>query len=175
MAPRRPLFSTAYDELFAEAARTYLPFLDHGELWLKAQGQAESGLNPLAVSPAGAEGLMQIMPTTWPEIRDAIGAPADATPFEPRWAIPGAAWYDRRMWNAWRTPRAQIERVKLMFASYNAGLGNLFKAQDLADGATLAAPILDHLAQVTGEKNANETRGYVRRIERFYGQLLLQG
>lgn len=41
----------------------------HGVDWklLKAQAHVESGLDPAAVSPAGAQGIAQFMPATWYE------------------------------------------------------------------------------------------------------------
>lgn len=49
---------TQYDDFFEKAAKTYDLPVD----LLKAHGKVESQFNPNAVSPAGAEGIMQIMP-----------------------------------------------------------------------------------------------------------------
>lgn len=50
--------------------------------WIHAVMQVESSGNPLAVSPKGAMGLMQIMPKTWAELRARYQLGAD--PFDPR-------------------------------------------------------------------------------------------
>lgn len=76
---------------------------------LAALLQQESGFNPNARSPAGAEGIAQFMPGT------ARGMGID--PFNPQSAIPGAARY---LSNALRTNHGS---VSLALASYNAGQG----------------------------------------------------
>ena len=73
---------------------------------LSSVAKAESGYNPSAVSPAGAVGLMQFMPST------AAGMGIDPT--DPAQAIDGAARY----------LSAQVKRfgsVPLALAAYNAG------------------------------------------------------
>lgn len=97
--------------------------------WFKAQGRAESNLNPAAVSPVGARGVMQIMPGTWAEICRKQRIVADIT--EARWNIAAGIFYDWYLWSQWRSKRPEIDRLALMFASYNAGLGTILKAQRL--------------------------------------------
>jgi soluble lytic murein transglycosylase-like protein len=75
---------------------------------LEAVARAESGFNPRAVSRAGAQGLMQIMPAT------ARGLGVD--PLDPAQAIDGAA---RLL--AGHTQR--FGSVELALAAYNAGPG----------------------------------------------------
>src|SRR5688500_6039171 len=48
----------AYDQLIAEAAETY----GVDAALIRAVMRTESAFNPLVVSPAGAQGLMQLMP-----------------------------------------------------------------------------------------------------------------
>ena len=82
---------STYDTLFKEATAEYLPTVD----WrlLKAQGIQESRLNPNAVSPAGAMGLMQFMPQAWEEWSEKAGF-TNSEPQEPEAAIylPGSRY-----------------------------------------------------------------------------------
>lgn len=80
--------------------------------WIRAVLQAESGGDPRAVSPAGAMGLMQIMPVTWDELRNRYGLGAD--PFDPRDNILAGAAYLRQLHDRYGSIRA-------MLAAYNAG------------------------------------------------------
>ena len=80
--------------------------------WIRAVLQAESGGDPRAVSPAGAVGLMQIMPATWDKLRVHHGLGAD--PFDPRDNILAGAAYLRQLHDRYGNIRA-------MLAAYNAG------------------------------------------------------
>ena len=67
-----------------------------------------------AVSPAGALGLMQIMPDTWAELRARYRLGRD--PFDPRDNIIAGTAYLREMWD-------RYGNVAAMLAAYNAGPG----------------------------------------------------
>lgn len=99
-----PAVPSQYAGLFLQAGARYgvSPSL------LAAVAQAESGFNPGAVSPAGAIGLMQLMPGT------AAGLGVD--PHDPAQAIDGAA---RLLASNLR----QFGSVELAVAAYNAGAG----------------------------------------------------
>jgi hypothetical protein len=71
----------------------------------------ESGGNVGAVSPAGAMGLMQIMPDTWDDLRSRYGLGVD--PFHPRDNIFAGAAYLREMHDRYGSPG--------FLAAYNAG------------------------------------------------------
>jgi cell wall-associated NlpC family hydrolase len=94
--------------LFLSAGATYgvSPTL------LAAVAKTESGFNPSAVSSAGAEGLMQIMPST----ASGLGV----NPMDPQQAIDGAA-------QILSGDIAKFGSVPLALAAYNAGAGAVEK------------------------------------------------
>jgi membrane-bound lytic murein transglycosylase F len=140
-------------------------------LW-KAQLYQESLLNPDAVSPVGARGLAQFMPGTWAETCERLGW-ENVSPHLARFAIEAGAYYMVRLRNSWSSPRPEIDRWDLARASYNAGFGNLLKAQKIAGGAVLYADIIAALPEVTGY-HSRETITYVERIHRWHRFLLLE-
>ena len=93
----------AYDAWFLDAASRHgLP----AELF-KAVCIAESHMNPRATSRRGAQGLMQLMPST----ASALGV---ADPYDPAQAIAGGAAYLARQVSA-------FGEYRLAVAAYNAG------------------------------------------------------
>src|SRR5688500_1245735 len=103
----RPLPATiAYNDTIAEAAELYR--LDPN--LIRAIIRAESAFNPFAVSRAGAQGLMQLMPAVAEELNV-------LDPFDPRQNIFGGARYLR-----WLLDRND-GNLDLAVASYNAGPG----------------------------------------------------
>lgn len=137
-------------------------------LWVKAQAYQESRFNPVAVSPVGAVGLMQIMPGTGREMAHRTGVDGPLT--SPLVNVLYGTAYDRRMLDIWSSPRSPEERLELAHASYNAGAGHIIKAQRLAGGHLQWATIRLCLHRVTG-RHAEETLNYVRLINKWYHQL----
>lgn len=136
--------------------------------WIKAQIMAESAFKPGAVSPAGARGLMQLMPGTSRDLARQMGMPD--SPFDPYINIAMGVRYDRMMWGIFKREKGK-ERLRFMFGAYNAGVGNIIKAQMRAEERGLATDkwesIKHTLASVTG-RHARETVEYVARIGRYY-------
>ncbi len=156
---------TKFDRYFSKYSKRYF---GAGFDWryFKAQAIAESGLQVDARSRVGAIGLMQVMPRTFKDIRQRnpeIKGGLD----QPRWNIAAGVWYDRQNFVLWRESRPLIDKLKFMFASYNAGRGNVLRAQRLAlaDGldGRLWSSIQDRLPAVTG-RHSRETLRYVDRI-----------
>ncbi len=96
----------AYNDTIAEAADLYR--LDPN--LIRAIILAESAFNPFAVSRAGAQGLMQLMPALAEELNV-------LDPFDPRQNIFGGARYLRQLLDLHKG------NVNLAVASYNAGPG----------------------------------------------------
>ena len=94
------------EQIIAQAARTYN--LPPG--LLRAVIQVESGGNPRAVSPAGAQGLMQLMPET----ARGLGV---QDPFDPEQNVMGGARYLRQLLDRYG---GDLDRA---LAAYNAGPG----------------------------------------------------
>jgi len=152
--------------LYRQNAERFIPEYDWR--YIKAQSWQESRFDPLAVSPVGAAGLMQIMPKTGLELARQTGAAGPLT--SPALNALYGAFYMRRMLNIWHSPRPPLARLELAWASYNAGAGHILKAQKLANGAPLWDDISPQLVNVTG-KHSRETLTYVSRIHRWYGDL----
>jgi soluble lytic murein transglycosylase-like protein len=81
---------------------------------IRAVVRAESDFNPMVVSPAGAQGLMQLMP----DLAAELGV---ADVFDPRENIMGGARYLR-----WLLDRNR-GNIPLTLASYNAGPATVSK------------------------------------------------
>jgi soluble lytic murein transglycosylase-like protein len=126
-------------------------------------------LNPDAESPVGAKGLAQFMPATWADICKRLNYGA-ISPHVAKYAIDGGAYYMSKLYYGWSNKRADIDRWDLARASYNAGFGNLLKAQKKVNGAMSYAEIIKGLPAVTG-KYSQETIVYVNRIHKWYRML----
>ena len=111
--------------------------------WVRRVMQAESGGRtrlggrPIT-SPAGAMGLMQLMPGTWKAMRVQHGLGPD--PHAPRDNILAGTAYLRAMYDRFGYPG--------LFAAYNAGPGRY--AAHLASGGRLPAETVAYLAAVAG-------------------------
>lgn len=112
---------------------------------LAAMARVESGFRPNAVSPAGAIGLMQLMPAT----AKGLGV----NPWDPAENVMGGARYIAD----------QLRRfgdIRLALAAYNAGPGRVSRAIRQAGTADWSV-VSRYLPQ--------ETRRYVPLVLRYYG------
>jgi len=87
---------------------------EHGidPLLVKAIIKAESNFDPTAVSPKGAQGLMQLMPATARDLQV-------ADPFDPQANITGGTKYLRSLLDSYGWD------IELSLAAYNAGPGRV--------------------------------------------------
>lgn len=148
----KELWTGSFDAYFKKYAKQYFgPFFDWQ--WFKAQAIAESKLTINAESWAGAQGIMQIMPATYADIQERN--PHFSTVDKPRWNIAAGIFYNQYLYTK-LSKVPEPDRLMLTFAAYNAGLGNVYKAQRKAGGSTVWKDLKPYLPR--------ETQGYVERI-----------
>ncbi|WP_348538030.1 transglycosylase SLT domain-containing protein [Parabacteroides sp. PFB2-10] len=113
-----------YDHLF----KKYAPDLGWDWQLLASIAFQESTFNPLAVSWAGAEGLMGIMPGT----ARAFGVSPHEVK-DPEISIQTSVRVLKNFRRRFENYDSEEEVIKLTLASYNAGVGHVYDAQILAE------------------------------------------
>jgi soluble lytic murein transglycosylase-like protein len=118
--------------------------------WIRSVIRAESGGRTLLngrpiVSPAGAMGLMQLMPRTWRELRASLRLGDD--PHDPRDNILAGTAYLRAMYDRFGYPG--------LFAAYNSGPTRY--RNHLRTGRRLPAETRAYVANVVGPGSAIRT------------------
>lgn len=107
------------------------------ERWIRAVLAAESAHEVRAVSDAGAMGLMQVMPSTWAELRARHRLGDD--PFDPRDNILAGTAYLREMLD-------RYGNIGAMLAAYNAGPTRY--DEYITTGRPLPAETRDYVAKL---------------------------
>ena len=138
-----------------------------------AQGYQESQLNQAARSPAGAIGVMQILPSTGKEL--GVG---DITKVEAN--IHAGVKYMRWMIDQYygKEPMSNLDKALFALASYNAGAGRISKLRKEAAKRGLDPNVwFRNVEYVTAEKIGAETVTYVGNIFKYYiaYQLVMEG
>lgn len=159
-----------YDDLFRKYSKQYFSV---GYDWkiFKAQAIAESGLNENAKSWVGAKGLMQLMPSTFKEIKSKN--PELENINNPKFNIAAGIYYDRQLYNQFKSLN-DSQRMSFVFGSYNAGRGTINKAQRKAIEKTLDHTewnSIEEVAPLIRGWRYKETLGYVTKIKNFREQM----
>ena len=163
-----------YDDIFRKYTKR---FFGPGFDWqyFKAQGLAESGLEPNATSRVGARGIMQLMPGTYAMIKGKRTDFGDIT--DPEWNIAAGIMHSRGLWLRWKDHETTDERLRFMFASYNAGEGTIMRAKNVArseqlDDRTWSS--IEVVAPKVQRWRYRETIPYVKKIEDNHRKLSTQ-
>lgn len=126
------------------------PQLINAVIWV------ESRFNPKATSPAGAQGMMQLMPPTAKELAQKLGKRRPSS-YDPEFNITAGSLYLRKMLNKYD---GDIERA---LAAYNAGPGNVDKWT--RNGGSLPPRSVEYVTLVLDAK---------RRFEEHHESILTQ-
>ena len=154
-----------YDPIFRKYTKRYFGVGTDWRLF-KAQGMAESDLTPTAHSRVGARGIMQLMPSTYGQIRSAL--PQFGAIDNPEWNIAAGILHDRDLWTLFQRDVPDDERWRFMFAGYNAGEGPIVRARKMAAADQLDPRVWQSIIRVAPRVDRwryTETVEYVRRIE----------
>ena len=116
-----------WDSLIRYTVELIWPDCDY--LLVKAQVRQESGFLAHAVSPAGAKGLMQIMPATAGDIFPEL---PPYSLFDPETNLTGGILYLSMQYHRFPEIPDYHEKMKFALASYNGGRGYINKALSLA-------------------------------------------
>jgi len=153
-----------FDTIFQKYAKRYFGAGTDWR-WFKAQGMAESDLTPTARSRVGARGIMQLMPSTYGQIKSAL--PKFGRIDDPEWNIAAGILHDHDLWELWNRDVPEDQRWAFMFASYNAGEGTIMRARKTAAAERLDQsrwPAIERVAPKVERWRYSETLGYVRTI-----------
>jgi membrane-bound lytic murein transglycosylase MltF len=154
-----------YDEMFRKYTKR---FFGPGFDWrlFKAQGMAESNLNPEARSGVGARGIMQLMSSTYKDVQSRN--PDLGKIDDPEWNIAAGISYNRQLFRQWQPESDERHLYEFMFGSYNAGRSILLRAQRVARDRALDDrlwPSIQTVASFVPRWRYTETLAYVERIK----------
>ncbi|WP_422366222.1 transglycosylase SLT domain-containing protein [Pelagibius sp.] len=149
----------------AALIRDYAGQYDFDWIMILAQGFQESGLDQSKRSPAGAIGIMQLLPTT---ARDPNVAIPDITKAENN--VHAGVKYLRFLRDRYFSGEeiAPLDRVLFSFAAYNAGPGNLARARKRAGKMGLNPDVwFGNVEIAAGKAISREPVIYVRNIFKY--------
>lgn len=151
---------------FAETFKSFGQQRELSVTTMMALARQESALNPQAMSPVGARGLMQLMPATARETAGKLNYKyaGSSSLFEPEVNIRLGSGYLKMM-----LERYDNNRI-FAFSAYNAGPGRVISWRKISDGKLDAFAFMETIP-------FGETRGYVQNVlmfEVYYDKLTSQ-
>jgi membrane-bound lytic murein transglycosylase MltF len=133
-------------------------------LMLTAQGYQESQLDQARRSPAGAVGVMQVLPATGREMRVGDVRQLDAN-------VHAGAKYLRFMTDRYfaDAPMTEVDKTLFAFAAYNAGPAKVARLRREAAQAGLNPNVwFNHVELIAAKRIGRETVQYVSNIYKYY-------
>lgn len=165
------LFAQRVPARFAEYKPTFQQVVQDRWLDRASQSWAESGFNPLAVSPVGAKGLGQAMDGTWKGYQKQKWVPLDASPFDPQWAIVGQHRYMLQIEGQMRNWMGPVPKeagwYDASLAGYNAGPGNIKKCFFYTDQLSLPTTEWKRMLPKVTKQHSVETLTYLPRNKKL--------
>jgi membrane-bound lytic murein transglycosylase MltF len=142
--------------------------------WFKAQAITESNLKPRARSSQRAKGIMQLLPSTFRQMRKKHPK-LSRNIYNPRWNIAAGIAYNRHLWDRWKNINLFQNRLCFTFASYNAGFSTIRRAQKICkrknlDGTKWTS--IEKIAHRVGSWNHQQTIAYVDKIHIIYTYII---
>jgi soluble lytic murein transglycosylase len=152
----RDVWQAAWPRPFEQTVRTAVDEFGFDAALVYAIMREESTYRPEVESPAGARGLMQLIPPTAERIADALGVEAFRPErlYDPALNVRFGTYYLRQLGQQFQDSRP------LMIAAYNAG-PDIVERWLAARGATPTDRFVDSVPYT-------ETRRYLRRVLRSY-------
>ncbi len=145
---------------------TYAPRYGFDHLMMMAQGYQESGLDQSVVSPAGAVGIMQLLPSTAAD--DAVGIP-DID--DPESNVHAGVKYMRWIGDTYFQDDEvdDLNKTLFSFASYNAGPNRIRRLRQTAAERGLDPNVwFRNVEVIAAEAIGRETVQYVSNIYKYY-------
>ena len=148
--------TASYDKYFEDYSLRYFGKVLDWRLF-KAQGMVESQLRSKAKSHRGARGIMQIMPATYREIqkKNRFFKTRELSSVETN--IGAGIFFDAYLYDRWNREVSELDRIRLMLASYNGGYVRVLRAFNKA-----GKPENDW--EAVAKYLPKETRNYVNRV-----------
>lgn len=165
LVPEEPRVLSPFDQIVQNYAQRY------GFDWrlISAQIYQESQFDPRAISPTGARGLMQMLPST----AKALGFESLATPDA---AIHAGVKYLWSLRNGFEVDLPASERTWFALAAYNTGVGRVEEARRLARKLELdpnrwfgnVEVAMQRMAKVRGDARCGQAIIYMQNVRSIY-------